>query len=53
MCECDNNHTIVEKTNAEKKYRLADFFNAHWEAYLKTDHPLITIEPYKAVSAMR
>lgn len=39
--------------NTEKKYRLADFFNAHWDEYSK--HPTKPIEPeqYKAVNAIR
>jgi hypothetical protein len=53
MCDCANKYQVELPANSEKKYRLADFFNTHWEAYLKTDHPLITIEQYKAVSAMR
>jgi len=35
------------------KFRLADFFDAHWENYLKSDHPPINPGQYKAVSAMR
>lgn len=53
MCDCDNKYQVEVPTDVQKKFRLADFFNAHWEAYLKTDHPLITMEQYKAVSAMR
>jgi len=45
-------HTETEET-PEKKYRLADFFNAHWETYLNKEHKLVTIEQYRAVSAMR
>jgi hypothetical protein len=52
MCDCKA-HTNPKKLDAEKKYRLADFFNAHWEAYVNNPQSPITKEQYKAVSAMR
>jgi hypothetical protein len=52
MCEC-HTHTEGLECSLEKKYRLADFFEAHWETYLKSVHVPITKEQYKAVNAMR
>lgn len=48
---CCNHRHITDLP--EKKYRLADFFNAHWNEYCK--HPTEFIEPeqYKAVTAIR
>ncbi len=37
----------------EKKYRLADFFNQHWDKYKQSPTELITPEQYKAVNAIR
>jgi hypothetical protein len=37
----------------EKKYRLADFFNAHWDEYTKSPKEFIKPEQYKAVNAIR
>jgi len=51
---CDHcNHKEKEHFVSEKKYRLADFFNAHWDTYCKK--PTKYIEPwqYKAVDAIR
>ncbi len=36
-----------------KKFRLADFFDQNWAAYVKTPKHYITPEQYKAVAAMR
>jgi len=36
----------------EKKYTLAEFFNAHWETYLAGDHKPLRYEQYKAVNAI-
>lgn len=38
---------------SEKKYRLADFFNAHWDKYVKSPARPIRPEQYKAVNAIR
>jgi len=35
------------------KYRLSDFFNAHWDKYVKKPTKPILSEQYKAVNAMR
>jgi len=37
----------------EKKFRLKDFFDAHWDAYVKSPKHFIRPEVYKAVSAIR
>jgi len=36
----------------EKKYTLAEFFNAHWETYLAGDHEPLRYEQYKAVNSI-
>ena len=47
-------HQNANNEKFEKKYRLADFFNAHWEDYLSLKNkPLVTYEQYKAVTAIR
>lgn len=37
----------------ENKYRLTDFFNAHWNKYIQKPTKFIQPEQYKAVNAMR
>lgn len=37
----------------EKKFRLADFFNQNWDAYVKSPNGYIFPEQYKAVAAIR
>jgi len=37
----------------EKKFRLADFFNQHWDTYVKSPSEYIAPEQFKAVAAMR
>jgi hypothetical protein len=39
--------------HSEKKFRLADFFDEHWDEYVKNPEEYILPEQYKAVSAMR
>lgn len=46
-------HRGNEKTFVEKKFRLADFFDSHWDEYVKSPKEFIAPEQYKAVSAMR
>jgi len=49
MC-CKTQHS----TNLpEKKFRLADFFNAHWDEYCKHPTKFIEAHQYKAVNAIR
>ena len=50
--ECNHGHSDMPK-DIEKKYRLAEFFDAHWEAYIKEPQATITFEQYKAVKAIR
>lgn len=52
MCQRDL-HKVSFISEAEKKYRLADFFNAHWDSYIKSPSVPIRPEQYKAVNAMR
>jgi len=46
-------HKISETITEEKKFRLADFFDQNWDAYVKSPKHYITPEQYKAVAAMR
>lgn len=47
-------HTQHKTTvHNEKKFRLADFFDEHWDEYIKKPKEYILPEQYKAVSAMR
>lgn len=47
-CKC---HPVY--VGEEKRYRLADFFNKHWDYYCKHPTKYITPEQYKAVNAIR
>lgn len=47
------NLCVNKGLSVAKKYRLADFFEAHWELYIKTPKAPITIEQYRAVNAIR
>jgi hypothetical protein len=52
MCDCKvNNEQALVKP--EKKYRLADFFDSHWDEYVKSPKEYIQPEQYKAVNAIR
>ena len=46
-------YKITETATQEKKFRLADFFDNNWDAYVKSPKHYITPEQYKAVAAMR
>lgn len=46
-------HTGFETKTMEKKFRLGDFFDSHWDNYIKQPKHFITNEQYKAVAAMR
>lgn len=50
---CQSASDTINSDCIEKKYRLADFFNAHWESYIKDHKEPITREQYKAVQAIR
>jgi len=52
MCDCKIIEDPIEDI-PEKKYRLADFFNAHWDNYTKSPKEYIQPEQYKAVNAIR
>ncbi len=41
------------KTENTKKYRLADFFDAYWDIYMKSPKEFVQPEQLKAVNAMR
>lgn len=51
MCNsCENTDT---KAYPEKKYRLADFFDMHWDKYMESPAEYVKPEQLKAVNAMR
>ncbi len=50
---CTHQHTTTEDFTYEKKFRLAEFFDAHWDEYCKHPTEFIQPEQYKAVSAIR
>ena len=50
---CKHGHTELETFTGEKKYRLADFFDMHWEEYMKSPSQFVKPEQLKAVNAMR
>ena len=51
---CTGNPKAIKKPWLnDKKYRLADFFNAHWDKYTKSPKEAIKPEQYKAVNAIR
>ena len=52
MCKIQP-HNDIEYLPIEKKYRLADFFDAHWDNYIQAPKRFIREEEYKAVGAMR
>lgn len=52
MCLHDRHKEVVTEIS-EKKYRLADFFNLHWDEYVKSPKEYIQPEQYKAVNAIR
>jgi hypothetical protein len=52
MCQFPE-HDSHEATWPEKKYRLADFFDMHWEEYMSSPTEYVKPEQLKAVNAMR
>lgn len=52
MCECTKNKGIC-KEHPEIHYRLSDFFDAHWEKYIAEPNVRVSLEQFKAVSAIR
>lgn len=49
-CYCKEKGTV---NYPEKKYRLADFFDMHWDEYMKSPTEYVKPEQLKAVNAMR
>jgi hypothetical protein len=52
MCQT-HPHNEEELLAIDKKYRLAEFFDLNWDAYVKSPSEYITPEQFKAVAAMR
>lgn len=52
MCKCDQ-HKYSYHEHSEKRYRLADFFDAHWDKYISDEHVQISLAQFKAVSSIR
>ena len=52
MCESCINKGINDE-QPEKRYRLSEFFDANWEKYISEEGVRVTIEQFKAVSAIR
>lgn len=51
---CSGHPEAAQQARAyEKKYRLADFFNAWWDTYAQSPREYIQPEQYKAVNAIR
>ena len=50
---CKSVSSKESKVKNSKKYRLADFFDAHWEEYMKSPKEFVKPEQLKAVNAMR
>lgn len=46
-------YTERETATEGKKFRLADFFDQHWDSYVKCPRDYIAREQFKAVAAMR
>ena len=51
MCTCCRQGETADYP--QKKYRLADFFDMHWEEYMKSPAEYVTPEQLKAVNALR
>jgi hypothetical protein len=52
MCH-EHKHIEGEHKKYEKKYRLADFFDMHWDGYMKSPTKYVKPEQLKAVNAIR
>jgi hypothetical protein len=50
MCQCTINQEI---NKSEKKFRLADFFDTHWDNYCQAPMRYIEPEQLRAVNALR
>ena len=51
MCKCPP--IKEENWQGKKKYRLADFFDMHWDEYIKSPTEYVKPEQLKAVNAIR
>ena len=52
MCGCTE-HADYNPSVPEKRYRLAEFFDMHWEEYMKCPTEYVKPEQLKGVNAMR
>ena len=52
MCESYINKEIANE-QSEKRYRISEFFDANWEKYISEEGVRVSIEQFKAVSAIR
>jgi len=52
MCDCKPGSKNLSWF-CDKKYRLSDFFDAHWDKYVKSPTEYIRPEQFKAVNAIR
>jgi hypothetical protein len=50
---CQHHEIKHDYQQTEKKYRLAHFFDMHWEEYMKSPKEYVKPEQLKAVNAMR
>ena len=50
---CISPTSSESKLENPKKYRLVDFFDAHWDEYMKSPKEFVKPEQLKAVNAMR
>lgn len=46
-------YTQCRRSYEDKKFRLSEFFDSHWDTYIKSPKEYIQPEQYKAVSAIR
>lgn len=51
MCKSVSSNELKKENT--KKYRLADFFDAHWDTYMESPKEFVKPEQLKAVNAMR
>lgn len=53
MCDCAGHKTNCRKEEEGKRYHLSDFFNAHWDKYVKECTTPISKEQFKAARAIQ
>ncbi len=49
----DQAHTGIHLEADQKQFRLSEFFDQNWAAYIQSPADYISPEQYKAVAAMR